>query len=66
VKLHIGARQLSYWSAAKHDWVVAGGDRPVYVRLSLAATSGCRDGEAKARTTMTVRSGLSRSVNARP
>jgi beta-glucosidase len=34
VKLHIGARQLSYWSTAKHDWVVAGGDRPVYVGSS--------------------------------
>ena len=34
VNLHIGARQLSYWSTVKHDWVVAGGDRPVYVGSS--------------------------------
>jgi beta-glucosidase len=34
VKLHIGARELSYWSTAKHDWVVAHGDRPVYVGSS--------------------------------
>jgi len=34
VNLHIGARQLSYWSTVKHDWVIAGGDRPVYVGSS--------------------------------
>jgi len=34
VKLHIGERQLSYWSTVTHDWVVAGGDRPVYVGSS--------------------------------
>ena len=34
VKLRIGERQLSYWSTAKHDWVVARGDRPVYVGSS--------------------------------
>jgi beta-glucosidase len=34
VKLHIGARELSYWSTAKHDWILASGDRPVYVGSS--------------------------------
>jgi beta-glucosidase len=34
VKVHIGARQLSYWSTVKHDWVVARGERPVYVGSS--------------------------------
>jgi beta-glucosidase len=34
VKLHIGARELSYWSTVKHDWVLASGDRPVYVGSS--------------------------------
>jgi beta-glucosidase len=34
VKLHVGARELSYWSTAAHDWVVAGGRRPVYVGSS--------------------------------
>jgi len=34
VKLHIGARERSYWSTARHNWVVAAGDRPVYVGSS--------------------------------
>ena len=34
VKLHIGARELSYRSTLKHDWVIAGGERRVYVGSS--------------------------------
>jgi beta-glucosidase len=32
--LHVGARELSYWSTAAHDWVLATGRRPVYVGSS--------------------------------
>jgi beta-glucosidase-like glycosyl hydrolase len=34
VTLHIGARELSYWSVDVHDWVVVGGFRPIYVGSS--------------------------------
>ena len=34
VTVHVGQRQLSYWSASAHDWVVAGGQRPLYVGSS--------------------------------
>ena len=34
VKVHVGERELSYWSASQHDWVVAAGRRPVYVGSS--------------------------------
>jgi len=34
VAMHVDARQLSYWSAARHGWVVADGGRPVYVGAS--------------------------------
>lgn len=34
VRLHIGARERSYWSTATHAWVVAAGSRPVYVGAS--------------------------------
>lgn len=34
LKIHIGLRQLSYWSPDRHDWIVADGDRPVYVGSS--------------------------------
>jgi beta-glucosidase len=34
VTIHVDARELSYWSTDKDDWVVAGGDRPIYVGSS--------------------------------
>jgi beta-glucosidase len=34
VTVHIGARELSYWSTSAHDWVVAEGVRPLYVGSS--------------------------------
>jgi beta-glucosidase len=34
VTIHLDARELSYWSTAKHGWVVAHGRRPVYVGAS--------------------------------
>lgn len=34
VTVHIGVRQLSYWSVEAHDWVVVGGYRPIYVGSS--------------------------------
>lgn len=34
VRLTLGERELSYWSTAAHDWVVATGPRPVYVGSS--------------------------------
>ena len=34
VVIHIGARALSYWSAAKHDWVIAEGSREICVGSS--------------------------------
>jgi beta-glucosidase len=34
VTVHIGARELSYWSTERHDWVVAAGRRPVYIGAS--------------------------------
>jgi beta-glucosidase len=34
VVIHIGARALSYWSTATHDWVMAEGSRPIYVGSS--------------------------------
>jgi beta-glucosidase len=34
VSIHVGARAWSYWSVEKAAWVVAPGDRPVYVGSS--------------------------------
>jgi beta-glucosidase len=34
VTIRVEARQLSYWSTHKHDWVLATGYRPVYVGSS--------------------------------
>jgi beta-glucosidase len=34
VTVHVDARGLCYWSVEKHDWVVPGGDRPIYVGAS--------------------------------
>jgi beta-glucosidase len=34
VTIHVDARELSYWSTDKDDWLVAGGDRPIYVGSS--------------------------------
>jgi beta-glucosidase len=34
VTMHVGARDLSYWSTVEHGWVVAHGTRPVYVGAS--------------------------------
>lgn len=34
LSIHIGPRQLSYWSTAQQDWVVAGGQRAVRVGSS--------------------------------
>ena len=34
ITVHIGERELSYWSVAEHDWTVAPGRRPVYVGSS--------------------------------
>jgi beta-glucosidase len=34
VTIHVGARELSYWSKDEHDWIVAPGPRPVYVGAS--------------------------------
>jgi beta-glucosidase len=34
VTFHVDPRQLSYWSAATHGWVDAGGTRPVYIGAS--------------------------------
>lgn len=32
--IHIGARELAYWSVAEPDWVVASGSRPLEVGSS--------------------------------
>lgn len=32
--IHVGARQLSYWSVDVHDWVIPAGFRPIYVGSS--------------------------------
>ena len=32
--LHVDPRELSYWSTSKHDWVLATGERTVYVGSS--------------------------------
>jgi beta-glucosidase len=37
VTIRVDRRALSYWSTDKHDWVFAGGNRPIYVG------SGSRD-----------------------
>jgi beta-glucosidase len=29
--VHIGARQLSYWSSAQQEWLIAGGQRAIRV-----------------------------------
>ena len=34
VTLHVNPRELSYWSTSKHDWVLATGERTVYVGSS--------------------------------
>ncbi len=34
VRIHVDVRGLSYWSTQKHTWVVAPGDRPIYVGSS--------------------------------
>jgi beta-glucosidase len=34
VMIHVGARELSYWSVDVHDWVQVGGYRPIYVGSS--------------------------------
>jgi beta-glucosidase len=34
VTIHIGARELSWWSTEKHDWVIASGERPIQVGSS--------------------------------
>ena len=34
VTLHVDPRELSYWSTSKHDWVLATGERTVYVGSS--------------------------------
>ena len=34
VAIQIDARALSYWSTARHDWVMAEGSRPIYVGSS--------------------------------
>jgi hypothetical protein len=34
VTLHIGQRELSYWSVVTHDWALMLGDRPIYVGSS--------------------------------
>jgi beta-glucosidase len=34
VTVHVGARQLSYWSAEAAGWVRAAGERTVYVGAS--------------------------------
>ena len=34
VQIHVGERELSYWSVEKHDWVVPSTFRPIYVGAS--------------------------------
>jgi beta-glucosidase len=34
VTIHIGARELSYWSSATHDWVLAKGPRTIFLGAS--------------------------------
>lgn len=34
VTVHVGARELSYWSTEQHGWTVAVGSRPVYIGSS--------------------------------
>lgn len=34
ITVQIGTRALSYWSTERHDWVLAGGARPIYVGAS--------------------------------
>ncbi len=34
VTIHVGARELSYWSATAHDWVLAKGPRTIFVGAS--------------------------------
>lgn len=34
VTMHIGARELSYWSVRRHDWTIARGARPILIGSS--------------------------------
>jgi beta-glucosidase len=34
LRIHIGARQMSYWSATRHAWVIPPGRRPLFVGAS--------------------------------
>jgi beta-glucosidase len=34
VTIHIGARELSYWSTASYGWTVASGKRPIFIGAS--------------------------------
>jgi beta-glucosidase len=38
VNIHVDARELSYWSTARHDWAVPAGDRALYVSSSSRDT----------------------------
>jgi beta-glucosidase len=49
VTVHVGARELSYWSTEKHSWVVATGQR------SVGVGSSSRDIRVKTEITVTAR-----------
>jgi beta-glucosidase len=34
IAMRVDARALSYWSTAKHGWVFAEGERPIYIGSS--------------------------------
>jgi beta-glucosidase len=34
ITIHVGARELSYWSATTHGWVVAKGPRTIFLGAS--------------------------------